>query len=70
MVFESNPREACNACLSRASWRLHLARLLAPAPPALARPGTYSGSASPEPPNSLGKSLSFGSPSRMRSTVS
>jgi predicted metal-binding membrane protein len=30
----------------------------------------YSGSASPEPPNSLGKSLSFGRPSRIRSTVS
>ena len=33
-------------------------------------PAIYSGSVSPEPPNSFGKSLSFGSPSRMRNTVS
>ena len=30
----------------------------------------YSATASPEPPNSLGKSLSLGRPSFMRSTVS
>lgn len=30
----------------------------------------YSGAASPEPPNSAGKSFSFGSPSRIGSTVS
>jgi hypothetical protein len=30
---------------------------------------TYSGSVSPEPPSSVGKSLSFGSPSFMGSTV-
>jgi hypothetical protein len=30
----------------------------------------YSGTASPEPPNSLGKSLSFGSPSLIGRTVS
>jgi hypothetical protein len=62
MAFEPKSLEAYNAASSRASWRLRLARSPDPAP--------YSGSASPEPPNSLGKSLSFGSPSRMRSTVS
>jgi hypothetical protein len=31
---------------------------------------SYSATASPEPPNSAGKSLSFGSPSRIGSTVS
>jgi hypothetical protein len=31
---------------------------------------TYSGTASPEPPNSLGKSFSLGSPSRIGKTVS
>lgn len=30
----------------------------------------YSATTSPEPPNSAGKSFSFGSPSRMGSTVS
>lgn len=30
----------------------------------------YSGTVSPEPPNSAGKSFSFGSPSFMRRTVS
>ena len=30
----------------------------------------YSGTESPEPPNSLGKSLNFGSPSRMAITFS
>ncbi len=56
------PRTPPGACASHASWRLRLARSPDPAP--------YSGSVSPEPPNSLGKSLSFGRPSRMRSTVS
>ena len=32
--------------------------------------GDYSGTAAPEPPSSVGKSLSFGSPSFIRSTVS
>jgi hypothetical protein len=68
MAFEPKPQEAYNACLLArlpgpcASRALRLARSPDPAP--------YSGNASPEPPNSLGKSLSFGRPSRMRSTVS
>src|SRR5262249_14867416 len=36
----------------------------------IAPPANYSGTASPEPPNSLGKSFSLGRPSFMRSTVS
>ncbi len=32
--------------------------------------GRYSGTLAPEPPSSAGKSLSFGSPSFIRSTVS
>ena len=62
MAFEPKSLEAYNASL--------LASLLASFLALSPDPAPYSGSASPEPPNSLGKSLSFGSPSRMRSTVS
>lgn len=38
--------------------------------PAVAASGLYSGIDSPEPPNSAGKSFSFGKPSRIGNTVS
>ena len=65
MAFETKRFEACNAASSRAC-----SRASSRASGAGATRHPYSGSISPEPPNSLGKSLSFGRPSRMRSTVS
>lgn len=65
------PRKTARAFLNRSMDEARVVCAMPPGKPARSRSGSpYSGTVSPEPPNSAGKSFSLGSPSRIGSTVS